>query len=322
MIDLDVVRRAWDLPPLLATSTPATGTVHQTLLLKTERGSYALRGYCYSAEQVWRIASEHAVIAFVRTHDLPAIAPLPLRATGATMLEDAGSFYALFPLARGRQLRRNQLTFRHIAALGNFLAWLHQTLRDYPVERVPGFPFSVDHASTLTRIDEIIALIHAQPSIDAVDRSALTRLAQRRAWLSVATPVDVARLQTLKQQVIHGDYQESNIFFEADSVSAIIDWDGGYPAPRAWEVVRALHYLFGFSVAESQIFLSAYRTVWPLPLSELECAASVYAWIREHDLWVFEELYARGNPRVSAFVRPGNFVPISQRWQTLQTVLL
>lgn len=50
-------------------------------------------------------------------------------------------------------------------------------------------------------------------------------------------------LSSLEQQVIHGDYQEINLFFEDGKVSAVIDWDQSYVAPRASEVVQTLHYV-------------------------------------------------------------------------------
>ena len=104
-------------------------------------------------------------------------------------------------------------------------------------------------------------------------------------------------------------------------MSAIIDWDLACSAPRAWEVVRALHYLFGFEVAKSRAFVEAYRRVLPLSRAELEVTAGVYGYRREHDLWLYEELYLQGNQRVSGFVRPGNFVPIAQRWAQLSQEL-
>jgi homoserine kinase type II len=173
----------------------------------------------------------------------------------------------------------------------------------------------------LKRIEEIEAIIRSQPCKDDVDRQALTRLVQRKTWLTTTSPVEAANLLNLEQQVIHGDYQESNVFFYGGQISAIIDWDSTYPAPRAWEVVRALHYLFGFDGVASHRFCNAYCQVLPLSLADLEVAAAVYGWIREHDLWVFEELYVKGNRRVRPFIRPGNFVPLAHRWVPLQRVL-
>ncbi len=63
----------------------------------------------------------------------------------------------------------------------------------------------------------------------------------RREWILGAGSAQPANLTALDQQLIHGDYQDTNLFFEHGQVSAIIDWDQTYLAAREWEVVRTMH---------------------------------------------------------------------------------
>ncbi len=172
-------------------------------------------------------------------------------------------------------------------------------------------------------MDEIEAVIRSQPQLEDTDRQILSRLAQRRAWLATTHPVDSGDLSHLEQQVLHGDYQETNLFFKDEKISAIIDWDQSYVAPRAWEIVRTLHYALNLEEVFCRAFLDAYRRVLPLMQAELEVAATAYGWKRAHDLWQYEELYLKGNQRVRAFFQPNErFVPFAERWAMLQQLLL
>jgi homoserine kinase type II len=94
-----------------------------------------------------------------------------------------------------------------------------------------------------------------------------------------------------------------------------------YPASRAWEVVRTLHYVFQFEPAPCYLFLEAYRRQLPLSSQELDVAAEVYNWIRTHDLWLYEEYYLRGNRRVQEFFSEKGFTPLIERWNALQYAL-
>lgn len=320
MLDLADLRRAWKLSPILSTWTPETGTIHHTLLLKTVDGNYALRAYRYTTEERWRILCEHALSAYVQSHDLPALTPL-LLPNGESVLAQGGRFYALFPFAPGYQIARGDLTLQDVAVMGRFLGQLHQVLSDYSHERVPHRSFTTDLATTLTTMDTIEAAIRSQAHRNDEDRQALSRLAERRAWLATVPAVNIENFSLLERQVIHGDYQETNLFFEDGQVSAVIDWDQSYVAPRAWEVVRTLHYVCKLEGTACRAFLNAYRCVLPLSSAEVEMAAVAYGWMRAHDLWYYRAIYLEGNQRVRAFLQPGPFIPFAQRWAALQDFL-
>lgn len=320
MLDLSALCRAWNLPSILSTWTPETGTIHQTLLLKTTAKSYALRAYRYASAERGRIENEHALIAYAQAHGLPALVPLPLP-DGETMLEREGHFYALFPFAPGHQTLRGHLALGEIQAMGNFLGQLHQALRDYPHERVSQRQFTLDLATTLATIDTIEKAIRSLPVRNAEDEEALASLTERREWLKTASPVNFAELLALEQQVIHGDYQETNLFFENNQVSAVIDWDKACVAPRAWEVLRTLHYACQLEKTACRAFLDAYRRVLPLSSTNLEITAEAYGWMQAHNLWLYKAIYLEDNQRVRAFIEPGPFIPFAQKWATLRNSL-
>jgi len=316
---LPSIGQAWSLGTILAASVPETGAVNRTLLLRTTSGEYALRSYRHANRE--RIARDHALIAFAHAHGLPVPVPRPL-SNGATILEQCGRYYALFPQADGRQVRRAALGRGKIEAMATFLGTMHRVLQRYPLERVETRSFTADLATTLAGIDRIERVIRARPEPSETDRIALARLGGRRHWLLRAPSTDLPSLAGFPFQVIHGDYQETNLFFAAGKVTAVIDWDQAYAAPRAWEVMRVLHLVCAFALAPSQTFLRAYRTVQSLPLDDLRRAAACYCSLRTHDLWVYEATYLEGNERARAFIQPGTFVPLEERWARLQTALL
>ncbi len=320
MIATHIISAAWKLKPILSTWKPDNGTIHTTLLFSTIEGKYALRAYRYKADDRWKIVAEHTLIAYVASKGLPAIVPLPL-ANGKTILEYDDRFYAVFPFASGHQVARSKLSKKDAALMGAFLGEVHQVLRDYPQDRVPQRSFVFDSRATLAKMDRLEDLIRNRPQLDEVDTRALAQLLDQRKWLA-ASLNNMPDFSCLEQQVIHGDYQEANLFFAKDKISAIIDWDQSYAAPCAWEVVRALDYAFLLDAALCRSFLQAYRTVLALSQEDVNIAAENYGFKRLHDVWVYETLYLEDNMRVRKYFqqeqKPLLFI---KRWSELQKEL-
>ena len=250
---------AWRLGPVLSASVPATGTVNRTVLVQTAGGAYALRAY--SRPDRARVEWEHAAIAWAGARGVPVCRPLSLPG-GGTVLERDGRLFALFPLAAGRQVARGDLQSDEIAAAGRCLARIHLAFADFPLTQARPKTLSVDLAVVLAGIPRIEAAIRAVPVQTDTERAALRQLAARRECLSENAPLAEslpARLAALPQGVLHGDFQETNLFFGGGEVSAVIDWDQSGVAPRAWEILRALHLMLGLAPGPCRVFLAAYR---------------------------------------------------------------
>jgi homoserine kinase type II len=318
MIDIADLLTAWADAPLLSSAIPETGTIHRTYLLTTTNGRYALRAYRYSERKP--IEREHRLIVYAHSQGIPAIAPLAL-STGETILERAGHYYALFPFAPGRHVRRGTITGSEVVGMGRCLAQLHLALHAYPHERVAQRSLQIERAKVLARLDQLEAIIRALPSQNSSDKRILARLVGQRAWLMCSPFVDPTQLSQLSYQVLHGDYQDANLFFDGDIVCAVIDWDQSYTASRAWEVVRTLHYVFSFEASACQLFLQAYRALLPLSWEELELSAACYCSIREHDTWMYEAIYLRHDDRLRPYINEGCFEPMSVQWQRVRASL-
>lgn len=306
----------WELGTILAARPPETGSVNQVILVTTTRGRYVLRGYRHDDRAP--VEREHAIICAVRRQGLPAVGPL-LLPDGGSFLEFDGHNYALFPFARGHQVSRRHLGVTEAAAMGHFLAKVHCALQHIPAEHWKQRSFDVYYDTTLARMDRLEALVGSREDDDPVDDLVLDRLHGQRSWLNALPPTARVDFGSLPQQVIHGDYQETNLFFDSGQVSAIVDWDQTYVAPRAWDVMRTLHLSLSFDADLCSSFLNSYHAELPLALDELDFISAAYDVKVSHDLWVYESLYLDNNQRVRAFIQPGAFVPVSSQWQRLRS---
>lgn len=307
---------AWGLRAVGAALRPNAGTIHQTRLVPTDAGVVVLRAYRYDERAP--VEREHAVIAHARARALPAVAPLPLP-DGATILTNAGRFYALFPYAPGRQVVRADLGAVEATAMGACLAELHSALADLPATLLTPRSLHVDRAATVAEIERLAA--YARAGTDPHDAVVLRSLLGQRAFVESLPDSAIIDLAGLAFQPIHGDYTETNVFFHDGAVSAVIDWDQAYRAPRAWEVVRTLHLAFGFDATLASAFLAAYRVVAPLAWAELDQAAAAYGVVRAHDLWLPQWIYDRGDDRVRRFFTDRGFVAVESQWAALRVVL-
>lgn len=308
--DTDALLAAWGAGYALTAHQPPTGTINATLLLETPAGAFVLRAYLRADAAT--ILREHHLIAHAAARGAPAVAPLPLP-DGATFLERAGLLYALFPRARGQQLARGELGSAAATAMGRGLAELHAALADAPFHLARARSFEHDTPATLATIARYLELARG-------DELLVRHLEGQRGYLEAGGDHG-SSLDGLPRQVIHGDYTETNLFFADGRVSAVIDWENNYVAPRAWEVLRTLHLAFDFEPVRCQAFVAGYRECEPLTLDELDQAAAAYGQMRAHDLWIFEAVLVRGDPRPRRFLDPAGFRPVLPRWATLRPLL-
>ena len=305
---------AWRLGPIISAYVPATGTVNRTIIVHTSNGPFVLR---ISSRERLRVEWEHACIFHAADQGLPVCHPVSLP-DGHTILERGGKFFTLFPMALGQQLARGELNAQHAQAAGECLARIHVCFQSLPPDRYRIKNLNGDyriHPDTIGRIESAILALPMQTN---VDRNALSHLQARRTWLEKSGNEMEGvqkRLETLPQFVLHGDYQETNLFFKDSSVSAVIDWDQSGLAARGWEVVRALHLMVGLSVEMCSKFLLGYRSVLSFSNDELEESAACYGVLADNNLWVYMAAYLEGNERAKQFIGPDPFIPFQVEWK-------
>lgn len=302
------VTGAWDVGEVRFIRRLDGGSINGAFRVVTGAGRFHLR--VYRSPDLAGVEREHAAIEVAVRAGVPTPAPLLTR-TGGTVAELGTGLAALFPVASGATVPRPKLTPTSAAALGTFLAEVHERL---PLE----VPFAVPEVRpsgaerTVERLERIEAAILSLPSPDEVDGWALTRTRQRLAHLRVSPLPD--RSPAFPCRFLHGDYHEGNVFFHGSRPTALIDWEQTRLAPRAWEVVRGLSLSLRLDPVLSEAFLAGYRQRLPLPEEELADGAAFYALAQERNVWTYESVYVDGNPGPRRFIGPPPYVPFHERW--------
>ena len=303
----------WQIGQVLSAAVSATGTVNRTLMVQAERGAFTLR---VSARGRERVEWEHECIAFASAQGVPVCRPIPT--PSGTVLERSDRFFALFPLASGRQMARADLCAEHGQAAGKCLAHIHRAFEKLPAGRARLKNLTGDIAGAVALVPHLDAAILALPTQTATEQAAREQIAGRRAYLEQNGPQAQsipARLAALPQRVLHGDFQETNLFFEDAQISAVIDWDQSGRGARGWEIVRALHLMFQLAPELCRAFLDGYESVTPLNNGELEESAACYGLLSDSNLWVYAAVYLEGNVRAKQFISLRPFVPFEAQWK-------
>lgn len=309
------VASAWDVGAVHALRPLDGGSINGAYRVQAERGEFHLR--VYRSPDPARAEREHAAIALAVRVGLPTPAPLPTR-EGQTVAHLSGRLAALFSVAPGTPLPRASLTPGQAAALGRFLAEVHDRLPagvpfEVPAVQVGPVERAVERA--VERLEQVQAAVLALPHPDEVDGWALERTQQRLAFLRASPPAEYAPASPAR--FLHGDYHDGNVFFGEGQPTALIDWEQTRLAPRAWEIVRCLALSLGLNAARCGAFLRGYRERLPLPAEELADGAALYAALQARNVWTFASVYLEGNPGPRAFIRPPPYLPFEEAWERL-----
>jgi Ser/Thr protein kinase RdoA (MazF antagonist) len=208
----------WDIGSIQSIDIPETGTINTIRILTTDTGKFVLRVYQHHIRQ--RIETEHRVVAWVAEKGIPAVVPIRTR-DGKDFVEDKGQFVTLLPFVSGKQISRDQLQTADIDVMGRFLGRLHRVLQAFPTEDMSRVWIKIEPTGTLAGIDRLEGVVRAIEKPQLTDEYALTRLISRRDWLQGRMSEDATGFFKLSFQAVHGDYQETNLFFENGEVSAM-----------------------------------------------------------------------------------------------------
>jgi homoserine kinase type II len=308
----------WPLGSLGRATLPRDGTVNRTVLLKTPKGSYALR-VCRKDKQLEQVQHECAVTQHVLQKGLPVLPPVPLP-NGLPYLNFKQRFYLLFPAATGQQISRALLSQHHLCAMGKCLARLTLALADYPTTGIYRRTFQFDLNKTLEKLEHLEERIKAWPNSGGDERAALERVQKQRTFLQTQQPL--VNFEQLHFQVSHGDFHDGNLFFKNNDISAIIDWDQLRVVPRYFELLRTTSFLLQELEPEQvRFFVQAFLEHYPANKNELEETVKLYTAEHAHNLWVLEAIYLEGNDRARAFLR-GKFAEtfrgFEEEWRRLE----
>ncbi|WP_188895152.1 phosphotransferase enzyme family protein [Microlunatus endophyticus] len=311
--------RHWNLEPVTGVERATSGVMNQTYLVSTAQRRLVLRRHRRSVRD--EVEFEHAVIAHARARGIPAPAAISTP-DGEAIVDHDGAFHSLFAFARGQQVSRGELTAPHARSMGEMLARLDLALADFPVPPRAAREHPADLAPVAVAVDHLLQRIGRRSEQSERDRWAADLLRTKAAWLQAATPPIWRDPPGDELQLVHGDYQESNLFFDPyRTVVDVIDWDKADVGWPPAEIVRTLDLALRLDPELCAPFIDGYRTVRPVSIADLDQAAGNWNYNRIHDHWVLEGIYLRDDDRLRIFLEPGPFVPFADKWARLRPLL-
>lgn len=308
----------WQLEPIVAVDQATSGVMNEVFMVTTSDRTVVLRKH--RRNNLAQVTFEHAVISYAIAQEIPTPAAIPSR-TGEPVVEQEGTYYSLFSCADGRQVDDDQLSVTHADAMGSMLARLHDALAGFSV-RTPVTPAgAIDRAAIRATISSLIEHIDRLPQPNEQDVWAREHLLSKESWLAGHPVLAWQHSPADLTQLVHGDYLHTNLFFQHTDVSAVIDWD---KAERRWpidEIIRAFDLSLQLRPELCAAMIDGYRSIRPLALDDLDRSASNWSLSMLSSQWLFEGIYRGNNDRLRAHLRPGPYVPFSDRWESLRPYL-
>lgn len=239
-LDLATFQRAWPLSGPWQARPLSRGTNNEVLLVETPAGSYILRVYGNHAD-LGRLRFEHSVMTWLQGVRLPFAVPVPLPTA-------RGELYVCVESASG--VRLASLT-AHIPgehphggdlaqarAGGEALGLLDVALGSMtslaPRDGV-SWRSSGDLAHCHPLVPEPLAAFRELP----VAEDARRRLVAGYEWVMEHMPGIYA---TLLQQVIHEDFDMSNVLMDGERVTGVLDFEFCGRNVRAMDLAVALNW--------------------------------------------------------------------------------
>lgn len=312
---------AWSLGEVLGIERVPGGATNRVYRVESARGLAFLRVYKRADPAL--AAREHALLGQVRRQGLPVVALLAAR-NGSTVVEHAGNVCALYEPASGEQRRGGELDSEQTSSAGAVLGRIHRALAALPDAGYLRWALHWDGAAWVERLNVVEGALLARPrpsapELEEGDRWALERLRAQRAWL--AHPDCAHSYQPLTAaQVVHGDYQDANLFFDGDRVSAVIDWEQAAFMPPGYELARAAWFMFRLEPERTRRFFAGYSNENPLAPAALEDGARAWGCFADHHVWPLEEVYLNGNPAARRYIPHAPFRPFQWVWAELRAL--
>lgn len=267
---LDELRQAWPIPEPWSLRPITNGINNLTQVAETPAGNYILRMYP-SDRSLDSIRYELRVLGILQQRHLPFQIPAPIpTTTGELFAVFSGKIITMSPRLPGSVPQNENLEQAYAA--GRTLAELVKALADIQVEttlQTAPFPPSKDF--------EGWAGIPVD-SANLIQNLSLSREGQEQmlALLDNTQAFAPSLYQTLPQQIIHRDYDQSNILMEGNSVTGVLDFEFCGPDLRILDLAYALSqwpaglWNTGKEWSVIDAFGMGYLERQKLPLAELE----------------------------------------------------
>jgi homoserine kinase type II len=272
----DELRQFWSIPEPLSFLPITQGVNNLTQVIETPVGSYVLRAY-RADRSLEQVRYELGVLKRFQGRILPFQVPIPIPTmTGELFAVLSETVVSLSPRLPGSPPPNDNLEQAYAA--GEALAQLVKALAELQVEitsQIAPFPPSGDFAAW-SGIPIIPANLLQDLPLAKEEREQLLRIVEETQALSPSL------YQTLPRQIIHRDYDQSNILMEGNSVTGVLDFEFCGPDLRVLDLAYALSqwpsglWNTGKEWAIIDAFGKGYLRQQDLSIAELEALPLVF----------------------------------------------
>ena len=154
------------------------------------------------------------------------------------------------------------------------------------------------------KIEAILLTINKKDQLTEFDELALKNIHLKKDMLSSNT-VRFEELALPSDHLVHGDYLESNVFFDdSDHVSRVFDFEKTGYSPRTYELFRSMTYgLLSEEYNEKdmrkiKLYVDSYSNIYPISNDEIKRGLQLFQLKAIHGFWVEGEHYLSDNTRV------------------------
>jgi homoserine kinase type II len=259
-MSIEALLKNWPVEPSWVIEPLSAGNNHRTYSITTRNARFILR-IAQNAGEDDRFRYEHALLLELADADLPFAVPKPLPTlAGITLLPVSNEGYAaLFQAIPGDMPDRDNRL--HYQRSGTALAHLDHTLSAIPSPaRSAPYPPLNDLARIHPAVPDPLRMIEQLPCAS-----------QQRVQIHQHVTALIAVLphlySLLPQQVVHRDFDASNVLMVGDIVTGVLDFEFAGPDLRAYDLARSLSM---FTISP-----------WNMP-EGCECVAAFVLGYREH----------------------------------------
>ena len=243
----------------------------------------------------------------------PAIRPCQGR---AIRLMNHDTAYMVMDFCRGKIEEPSTITLAQMRSLGSACALMHQAFSRIPALLVEGYP--IDNRQV---IDSLWMNFHTR----ARECSKSTPVEYQKAVFAlepILRQLTSSFLDMLPQGIAHEDFAADNILFDADGVSAIIDFDRNHYSYIWHDIGRAV---LSFALKDDRLdigkigaFLEGYTQHSELTLSDIADALRL-SWCMEVPWWIRPKFFGDNREKVVRF--KDEILWLTEHWFELDSLL-
>lgn len=283
------------------------GVLSNNHTLNVEGTLYFLKQWRFT--DLARVREITAVEKYFAKAGIPVILPLPTTPNGSLIIEHDGMFYSLYPFVPGKHIERELVDGDSLQSMAMMLGRIHLVSQSNPLQINERFKWW-NRERIIEKMQGIQEVLEGITNKSTFDHQASEYLS-RKLLLINSNTVQPGDLNLSLDTLIHGDYHESNLFFENDQVTHVFDFEKAEIAPRVFELIRCVELTFingeytSPNLDRAAQFISVYSRNYPISVAEIRQGVLLWFLKGIHSCWIEEEHYLKNNTRPDIFLENG-----------------